>query len=105
MTKERKESAVPIGDILAEFLHAKEREAVRPIQRLEAAWKELQKTGRLDGTRVAAYRSGAAVIEVKSPPLCAELAQFRRREILARLQNELAGDPPLDELKFRLGAW
>ena len=105
MKDARKESAVPIGDILTDLIDAKEREAVRPIQRLQAAWATLQAAGRLEGTRIAGYRSGAAIIEVKSPPLCAELAQFRRREILGRLREELAGDPPLDELRFRLGAW
>ncbi|MCB9833505.1 MAG: DUF721 domain-containing protein [Planctomycetes bacterium] len=105
MNEERRESAVPIGEVLARILGAKERESVRPMQRLQAAWARLQTRGRLEGTRVSAYAAKAVVIEVRSPPLCAELAQFRRRELLSSLRAELGGDPPLDEIKFRLGAW
>ncbi len=95
-----------IGDILDAWLAKVERETMGPTQRVAAAWQGvIRENERFAKTRVAAFRSGVAVIEVASPPLCAELAQFQRSRLLERMQEFMEGEPVLRDLRFRLGAF
>ena len=98
---------VPIGEILQEFLARTEREKVQPRHRVESAWRTVwaRESSDPDATRVAQWRRGIAYIEVKSPPLCAELSQFRRRDLEAALRRELGDEVAVKRLQFRLGAW
>ncbi len=97
--------AVPIGEILDTFLSEAHRDSVRPMERLRASWARITEKKHIQGTRVTQIRQGRVTIEVKSPPLVAELAQFRRRELLDDLQRDLSGEPKVRTLLFRLGAW
>ncbi|HGY92034.1 MAG TPA: DUF721 domain-containing protein [Planctomycetes bacterium] len=109
MAEHRKRSphdADSIGDILDSWLAKVERETMGPTQRVAAAWQGvIRENERFKKTRVAAFRSGVAVIEVASPPLCAELAQFQRTRLLERLKEFMEGDPVVRDLRFRLGAF
>src|SRR4051812_2120088 len=71
---------------------------------LERAW-ELA-VGRDDAphTRVAGLRRGVLEIEVDSSVLLQELVQFRKRRLLESLRERLPGTP-LNDLRFRAGAW
>ena len=103
--KQPSRQAVSIGEILDSFLSEAHRDSVRPMERLRASWERITEKKRIRGTRVVQVKQGRVTIEVKSPPLVAELAQFRRRELLNDLQRDLAGDPNIKTLQFRLGAW
>ncbi|MCA9322421.1 MAG: DUF721 domain-containing protein [Planctomycetes bacterium] len=98
--------AQPIGEIVDALLRKTEAEALVPTQRVAAAWKRIvARDHKITRTRLANFRRGVAVVEVVSPPLCAELAQFRRDQLLASLRQELEDNPPVRELRFRLGAF
>ena len=97
--------AVPIGEILDAYLAETERSSVKPLAVTKRAWETLTKARHIKGTRVASLKEGKVVIEVKSPPLVAELAQFRRRELLDALQRETRTETKIKDLRFRLSAW
>lgn len=101
----RSRRAVPIGEILDAYLAETEQSSVRPLARVREAWGAIVRDKRIHGTRVAAFQDGRAIIEVKSPPLVAELSQFRRKELLDAVQRFLTTDPKVRELRFRLSAW
>jgi predicted nucleic acid-binding Zn ribbon protein len=106
MNQDRKSNqATPIGDIIGKFIRQTEEQAVKPMQLVRNAWEAVCKEKRIYGTRVVTFQEGKVAIEVKSPPLCAELAQFRRRELLEEMQRRLVSEPQVKELRFRLGAW
>lgn len=94
-----------LSEILGELLERQESEHVGPRRRVEAAWVAVARKLKLRGTRVAGYREGVAQIEIESPPLCAELSQFRRREVERAMEAELGEDNPIKSLRFRLGAF
>ena len=96
----------PIGEIIDEWVRKTERESLGPTQRVGAAWRRIAaKRDIAKATRLAAFKRGSAVIEVTSPPLCAELAQFHRDTLLQELRRELDGEPGVQTLRFRLGAF
>jgi predicted nucleic acid-binding Zn ribbon protein len=93
----------PIGDQLRDFL--KRSPAVkqsRTAQQLSALWTEVAGPAVAAHTHVRGARLGVLTIAVDSPPLCHELAAFRRGDLLARL-NERLGNKPLKDLYFRHG--
>lgn len=94
-----------LGPILREFLEDKRRTQVEPRWRVQRAWETIAEQQSIAGTRLATWREGIALIEVASPPLCAELIQFRRTELLAAMRAELDTQPPLKDIRFRLGAF
>lgn len=94
-----------VGDILRGYLAHKETTAVVPRQRIEEAWTRLCRREGFGRTRIAGLRGKDVIIEVESPPLCAELAQFRSRELLQQMQRELGDHVRIDSLRFRLGAF
>ncbi len=71
--------------------------------RLEDAWTAT--AGELTSqTRVVAMRRGVLEVEVKGAVLLQELAQFRKRTLLAEFRKNLNGTTVTD-IKFRAGAW
>ena len=103
--RDKKRGPQPIGEILHEFLREKERDAVDPRQRVVRAWSAAIADDPAPGTRVTTFRKGIVTIEVKSPPLCAELSQFRRRDLLSRMQRSMGDGVIVKDLRFRLGSW
>jgi len=57
-----------------------------------------------DGARVASYRRGRLVIEVKSSARAFEYQAFARAAVIDRLRR-LPGLEQLKELAFKPGAW
>lgn len=94
-----------LGEILDSFLSKKESEVVAPRQRVEKAWLKICEGLNIQGTRVAGFRTGEVQIEVASPPLCAELSQFRRAELEHQLATELGSTNPVKSLRFKLGVF
>ena len=94
-----------LADILGPLLERQETEQVEPRRRVVAAWRRVAEKLGLRGTRVAGFRDGIVQIEIESPPLCAELSQFRRSEVERAMDAELGEDNPLKSLRFRLGAF
>ena len=94
-----------LGEIVRTVLEDKRRSQVEPRWRVMRAWETVAEARAIAGTRVATWREGIALIEVASPPLCAELIQFRRPELLDAMRAELDTNPPLKDIRFRLGAF
>ena len=104
MSEERRKPT-PLGELIESYIRAKEAEVLEPRQRIEAAWARIVSAGLAPGTRVGGYRDGVLTVEVRSPPVFAELSQFGRRRLLDRLLEDVGGDAPIKDLKFRLGSW
>ena len=97
---------VHLGEIVEDLVRRTREESVDPLRRIEAAWSEL--AARMEGagdTRVAGFSRGVVSVEVKSPPLCAEVAQFRRLRVLADLRAAVGESVRVKDVRFRLGAW
>jgi predicted nucleic acid-binding Zn ribbon protein len=73
--------------------------------RVAAAWNEVAGSELAEETRVSRFRRGVVYIEVASPPLCSELSQFRAMELLQSMRTKLEDEPPIKELRFRLGTF
>ena len=71
--------------------------------RLEQAWAAVAGDDARD-TRLGAFRRGVLEVEVRTGVLMQELAQFRKRGLLAALRTALPGVTVAD-LRFRAGAW
>lgn len=92
-----------LGDILSKLFASRGWGRKTERVRLEDAWTAT--AGDLAGeTRVVAIRRGVLEVEVKNGVLLQELAQFRKRALLAELRKQLAGTKVTD-IKFRAGAW
>jgi predicted nucleic acid-binding Zn ribbon protein len=72
--------------------------------RLESAWAEAAGAKLLKETRVLGLRRGVLEVEVKGAVLLAELTQYHKRGLLAKLRERLKGATVTD-IKFRAGAW
>ena len=72
--------------------------------RLEAAWADAAGEALLKDTRVLGLRRGVLEVEVRTAVLMAELAQYHKRGLLAKLRKLLPG-VTLTDIKFRAGAW
>ena len=72
--------------------------------RLEAAWAAAAGDDQLKDTRVLGMKRGVLEVEVRNAVLMAELTQFHKRGLLAKLRKALPG-VTLTDLKFRAGAW
>lgn len=101
----RSRNAVPIGEILDAYIAETERSSVKPLAQVRHGWESLVQAKKLNGTRVASFKEGKVTIEVKSPPLLAELAQFRSKELLLALQTLVGGEARVSNLRFKLSAW
>jgi predicted nucleic acid-binding Zn ribbon protein len=72
--------------------------------RLESAWAEAAGAKLLKETRVLGLRRGVLEVEVRGAVLLAELTQYHKRGLLAKLRERLKGATVTD-IKFRAGAW
>ena len=72
--------------------------------RLESAWAEAAGAKLLKETRVMGLKRGVLEVEVRGAVLMAELAQYHKRGLLAKLRDRLKGATVTD-IKFRAGAW
>lgn len=71
--------------------------------RLETVWAEVAGQDAAH-TRLGSFRRGVLEVEVKGSVLMQELAQFRKRQLLAALRQLLPGMTVTD-LKFRSANW
>jgi predicted nucleic acid-binding Zn ribbon protein len=94
----------PIGEPLRDFL--KRAPAVkhsRATLEWNALWSEVAGPAVSGHSRVRSIRHGVLTIAVDSPPLCHELASFRRETLLAAMNERIGGKAPLRDLYFRHG--
>ena len=70
---------------------------------LEGAWAAAVGPTHVD-TRVNALRRGVLEVEVRTGVLMQELAQFRKRTLLAALRAALP-TTVITDIKFRVGVW
>jgi hypothetical protein len=95
--------ALPIGEIVDGVLkQARSGTAADERARLEEAWRKISDQVLLRHTRVGSWNRGVLVLEVKSPPLCSQLASFRSRRLLEDLRRELKEEIQVRELRFVL---
>jgi predicted nucleic acid-binding Zn ribbon protein len=93
-----------IADILGRMFTSRGWGRKNDRLRLEAAWADAAGEELLKTTRVLGMKRGVLEIEVRNAVQLAELAQFHKRGLLAKLRKALAG-VTLTDLKFRAGAW
>jgi predicted nucleic acid-binding Zn ribbon protein len=93
-----------IADILGRLFLARGWGRRNDRLRLEAAWAEAAGEELTRSTRVLALKRGVLEVEVRNAVLLAELAQFHKKGLLARLRKALPG-VTLTDLRFRSGAW
>jgi predicted nucleic acid-binding Zn ribbon protein len=92
-----------IGDQLREFLRRSPAvKQSRTARELGQLWAEVAGAEVAAHTHVRGARLGVLTIAVDSPPLCHELASFRRADLLARMNARL-GTKPLKDIHFRHG--
>lgn len=93
-----------LSDVLAKLFTSRGWGRKSERVRLEAAWAEAAGPDTAPHTRVGGFRRGVLEIEVQGGPLMQELAQFRKRPLLAALRQRLPG-VTITDLKFRAGVW
>ena len=105
MPRPGKGSPRPVGDILGGLMGRRGLGGRRKqVEELARAWVEVAGDDIADQTRVRGVHRGTLTIEVASPPLCHELASFRRDELLIALKERL-GNTDIQDIHFRLGAF
>jgi predicted nucleic acid-binding Zn ribbon protein len=92
-----------LSDVVAKLFAARGWGRRSERVRLEQAWAEVAGKDAAD-TRLGGFRRGVLEVEVRTGVLMQELAQFRKRGLLAALRQALPGVTVAD-LKFRAGAW
>jgi predicted nucleic acid-binding Zn ribbon protein len=92
----------PLRDIIAQFLDRSG--LTRHVQHdeLRRVWQELLGDA-AEHTRLEAVRKSVATFRVDSAALLHELNNFRKAELLGRLQSDVKG-MFISDIKFRLGA-
>src|SRR4051812_25072744 len=93
-----------IADILGRMFTSRGWGRKNDRLRLEAAWADVAGEELLKTTRVLGLKRGVLEIEVRNAVQLAELTQFHKRGLLAKLRKALTG-VTLTDLKFRAGAW
>jgi hypothetical protein len=93
----------PIGEPLRDFMR-RSPEVKRSKAALEwtTVWNDVAGDEVAAHTRVRGLRHGVLTIAVDSPPLCHELASFRREALLSAM-NDRIESKPLKDLYFRHG--
>jgi hypothetical protein len=92
-----------LSDVVAKLFAARGWGRRSERVRLEQAWAAAAGEAAAD-TRLGAFRRGVLEVEVRGGVLLQELAQFRKRPLLAALRAGLPGVTVAD-LRFRAGAW
>ena len=93
-----------MGDLVAELMKEPVIAAWMALRDVRERWVELAGAGVASHTRILTLDRGVLKIEVDSSPLMAELATFRKDELLRKL---VAAFPAkrLRDLKFVAGSW
>jgi predicted nucleic acid-binding Zn ribbon protein len=94
----------PIGELIQPLLKELKIVGRRVGKELHRVWLETAGPDLAHRTRLVSLRSGKLVVEVDSAALLQELQSFRAPELLARLRD-LMPNPPVNEIRFRLGAF
>ncbi len=94
--------AKPLGDILAEYMKASKLTR-RPKGGVSAAWGEVVGAQCAGHSRVAGVRQGCVHVVCDSSACLHEMANFRKAEILAALENR-KGCEHIHDIKFRMGS-
>ena len=104
--RRRRESRgpIPLNEILDSVLDRAGRRNQGDFEVVRTAWDDLCAHEGIEQTRAVKYDRGTLAVEVVSPPLCAELAQFRGPALLASLRERVGDRPHVRRLAFRLGA-
>lgn len=93
----------PIGEILSRLFIARGWGRRQSRLHLERAWAEAVGEQHRH-TRVCNLRRGVLEIEVNSPIVLQELAHYRKRPLLQKLREALAGQT-INDIRFRAGSW
>jgi predicted nucleic acid-binding Zn ribbon protein len=93
-----------LADVLARLFTARGWGRKSERVRLEQAWQDTVGAELARETRPGRLRRGVLEIEVRNGVLMQELAQFRKRKLLAALRERLPG-MTLADLRFRVGVW
>ena len=93
-----------IAEILGRLFAARGWGRKSERERLERAWAEAVGDDLSRQTRAASFRRGVLDVEVRNGVLMQELAQFRKRELLAAVREKLPG-VTITNIKFRAGVW
>src|SRR5262245_25461767 len=95
---------VPIGDPLRAFMrNAPAVKQSRAAQKWTVVWNEVAPPEAAGHTRVRGVRHGVLTIAVDSPPLCHDLASFRREKLLAAMNERIDSRTALKDIHFRHG--
>src|SRR3954466_7878376 len=100
----REQGPERVGNILGRLFAAKGWARRQGRLHLERAWEIAIGPADAPHTRVGGLRRGVLEIEVDNGVLLQELAQYRKRRLLEQLRERLPGTP-LNDLRFRAGAW
>ena len=93
-----------VGDVLGRLFTSRGWGRKNDRARLENAWAEVAGAEWAKTTRLLGMKRGVLEVEVKNAVQMAELAQYHKRGLLAKLRKLLPG-VTLTDLKFRAGAW
>ena len=104
-SKQRRARPTALNEVLQVVLQEAESEMDAGGARVAAAWAAVAGGELAEETRVSRFRRGVVYIEVASPPLCSELSQFRAMSLLQGMRAKLDDEPPVKELRFRLGTF
>jgi predicted nucleic acid-binding Zn ribbon protein len=91
-----------IGDVLAELITTRGYGRIEADRQLRAAWEAAAGEPLARSSRAGRLRRGKLEVTVANSTIMQELA-FQKREILARLQEQLP-DATIRDIRFRLGA-
>ena len=91
-----------LKDILGRFLQTSGLARRAGVGDLRAAWEEAVGPG-AEHTRIDAIRQDVLTVVVDSAALLAELANFRKDELLGALRQRAAGQA-IGDIRFRLGS-
>ncbi|MCU0722267.1 MAG: DUF721 domain-containing protein [Planctomycetes bacterium] len=91
-----------LGDVARRLLRGSLARRARKESRVLEVWEEAAGPERAARLKPARLRAGVLWVEVESPALLYEAAQFSRGEILARLK-ELVPELGIEDVRFRLG--
>jgi predicted nucleic acid-binding Zn ribbon protein len=101
-----RKNALQIGELLKKYLKHHGIDKLLRFQKIYEFWSKAVGEELAKQTRVVALRRNVLTIEVASSPLLAELAGYRKHELLESLRRCLAEAKRkqyIDDLVFKLG--
>ncbi len=93
-----------IADILGKMFVARGWGRKNDRLRLESAWADVAGAELVKDTQVLGMKRGVLEIAVRNAVLVAELTQFHKRGLLAKLRTAMPG-VTLTDIKFRAATW